>query len=165
MQYKQMNRGRPWRLVLLVLILLITGCSHPIPAPRSSLANSKWVAAQLNRQLHQWYQVPYQFGGLSRRGIDCSGFVQMTFRQRFAINLPRTTTMMSKLGTEISEQYLQPGDLIFFKTGWGFSESSLHVGIYSGQRQFIHASTRRGVTRSSLNNRYWRETYWQSRRL
>lgn len=49
-----------------------------------------------------------------------------------------------------------PGDLVFFKTGSG--ESGLHVGIYDTNNEFIHASTSRGVMRSSLDNVYWRKT-------
>lgn len=153
------------RTLILIIVLFITGCSHHTPAPRACLGNSHWVSAQLNVQLHQWQGVPYQYGGVSRQGIDCSGFVQLTFIQRFAINLPRTTRKLSQIGTKISRQQLLPGDLVFFKTGWGFSENSLHVGIYSGQHHFIHASTSHGVIRSSLNNSYWRKKYWQSRRI
>ncbi|MGB8668056.1 MAG: NlpC/P60 family protein, partial [Serratia inhibens] len=55
------------------------------------------------------------------------------------------------------------GDLVFFKTGAG--ENGLHVGIYDTNDQFIHASTSRGVIRSSLDNVYWKRAYWQARRI
>lgn len=60
-----------------------------------------------------------------------------------------------KIGTRIDKDELLPGDLVFFKTGSG--ESGLHVGIYDTNNEFIHASTSRGVMRSSLDNVYWRK--------
>lgn len=89
----------------------------------------------------------------------------LTFRQRFNMQLPHSTKMLSHLGTKISPQQLQSGDLVFFKTGSVWSEDSLHVGIYDTHNTFIHASTSHGVMRSSLHNRYWRKAFWQARRL
>ncbi|GAL60028.1 putative endopeptidase NlpC [Pseudescherichia vulneris NBRC 102420] len=100
---------------------------------------------------------------MSRGGIDCSGFVLMTFRDRFDLRLPRETRQQARIGTEIDKDDLLPGDLVFFKTGSG--ESGLHVGIYDTDNQFIHASTSRGVMRSSLDNVYWRKKFWQARRI
>lgn len=81
----------------------------------------------------------------------------MTMRDKFDLQLPRDTRTQSKIGTEIDKDDLLPGDLVFFKTGSG--ESGLHVGIYDTNNQFIHASTSRGVMRSSLDNVYWRKTF------
>lgn len=151
------------RLWLISLVILLAGCSHQAPSPNKRLSDPAIVIAGLNNQLARWQGTPYQHGGMSRRGIDCSGFVLLTFDQRFGITLPRSTSDQSDMGSEISKKALIPGDLVFFKTGRG--KYGLHVGIYSGQNQFIHASTSRGVTRSSLNNVYWRKTFWQARRL
>lgn len=93
---------------------------------------------------------------MSRRGVDCSGFVVVTMRDKFDLQLPRDTREQSKIGTRIDKDELLPGDLVFFKTGSG--ESGLHVGIYDTNNEFIHASTSRGVMRSSLDNVYWRKT-------
>ncbi|EHX6836502.1 C40 family peptidase, partial [Salmonella enterica subsp. enterica serovar Muenster] len=101
--------------------------------------------------------------GMSRRGVDCSGFVVVTMRDKFDLQLPRDTREQSKIGTRIDKDELLPGDLVFFKTGSG--ESGLHVGIYDTNNEFIHASTSRGVMRSSLDNVYWRKNFWQARRI
>lgn len=77
-------------------------------------------------------------------------------RDKFDLQLPRDTREQSKIGTRIDKDELLPGDLVFFKTGSG--ESGLHVGIYDTNNEFIHASTSRGVMRSSLDNVYWRKT-------
>jgi len=121
------------------------------------------VIAELNDQLGHWRGTPYRYGGMSRNGVDCSGFVYLTFRDKFALQLPRTTSAQSDIGTRISKDELLPGDLVFFKTGRG--ENGLHVGIYDTDNAFIHASTSQGVIRSSLDNVYWRKVFWQARRI
>ncbi|AKM47833.1 MULTISPECIES: C40 family peptidase [Edwardsiella] len=145
--------------------LILAGCSskHRTPPPSGRLADPIVVVAQLNDQLRQWHGAPYRYGGMERSGVDCSGFVYRTFRDRFAIQLPRTTQEQTALGTRVSRDDLLPGDLVFFRTGRG--DNGLHVGIYDTNDTFIHASTSQGVTRSSLGNVYWRNVYWQARRL
>lgn len=149
---------------ILFTALLLAGCSsHRAPPPNPRLADSILVIANLNEQLHNWRGTPYRYGGMSHRGVDCSGFVLMTFRDKFALKLPRETRQQAKIGTEIDKDELLPGDLVFFKTGSG--ESGLHVGIYDTDNTFIHASTSRGVMRSSLDNVYWSKNFWQARRI
>ncbi|WKX28023.1 C40 family peptidase [Tatumella ptyseos] len=150
-------------VLAVLLTFLLIGCSSHAPSPDARLSNPRMVHQVLSDQLVKWRGTPYRYGGLSRSGIDCSGFVYRTFRERFDIQLPRTTRQQSDIGTRIRKKDLLPGDLVFFKTGWG--EGGLHVGIYDTQNQFIHASTSRGVMRSSLNNVYWRKVFWQARRL
>ena len=149
---------------LLVAALFLAGCSsHRAPPPNARLSDSIAVIAGLNDQLHHWSGTPYRYGGMTRGGIDCSGFVLLTFRDQCELQLPRETRQQATIGTEIDKDELLPGDLVFFKTGSG--ESGLHVGIYDTDNQFIHASTSRGVMRSSLNNVYWRKNFWQARRI
>lgn len=151
------------RYWLLLIMVILAGCSSHAPPPNGRLSDSITVIAQLNEQLGQWRGTPYRYGGMSRGGIDCSGFVYTTFRDRFDLQLPRTTEAQTDIGTRISKNELLPGDLVFFKTGGG--ENGLHVGIYDTDNQFIHASTSQGVIRSSLNNVYWKKVFWQARRI
>ncbi|MDF7650173.1 NlpC/P60 family protein [Candidatus Pantoea formicae] len=152
------------RLAIFILIMLLAGCSsHRAPPPNGRLSDSITVIAQLNEQLNHWRGTPYRYGGLSRGGIDCSGFVYLTFRDQFAMQLPRSTIDQTDIGTRIDKSDLLPGDLVFFKTGSG--ENGLHVGIYDTDNTFIHASTSQGVIRSSLDNVYWRKVFWQARRI
>lgn len=149
--------------VLFLLSVLLVGCSHHAPPPNGRLSDSITVIAELNDQLNHWRGTPYRYGGLSRRGVDCSGFVYLTFRDRFNLQLPRSTRAQTDIGTRIDKDQLLPGDLVFFKTGRG--ENGLHVGIYDSDNQFIHASTSQGVIRSSLENSYWQKAFWQARRI
>ncbi|MGL4860081.1 MAG: NlpC/P60 family protein [Enterobacteriaceae bacterium] len=151
-------------LILLLLSLLTGGCSTSIPPPGDGrLGDPIMVVANLSEQLQQWRGTPYRDGGMSRKGIDCSGFIYRTFQERFAMTLPRTTKELMHQGVPVDRSQLRPGDLLFFRTGSG--KYGLHVGVYYTQQQFLHASTRVGVTLSSLTNPYWKGTYLAARRL
>ena len=67
--------------LVLCVALFLAGCSsHRAPPPNPRLADSITVVANLNEQLRNWRGAPYRYGGMSPRGVDCSGFVLMTFR-------------------------------------------------------------------------------------
>ncbi|MFV2057547.1 MAG: NlpC/P60 family protein [Thiohalomonadales bacterium] len=119
------------------------------------------VLRQLQGEYVRWQGVPYQLGGTSKKGVDCSAFVRAAMKNGLAIQLPRTTEQQVRVGRSISKSELRPGDLVFFKTGF-FKK---HVGIYLGDEVFMHASTSKGVMKSSLNSNYWRSHYWRSRRV
>lgn len=74
---------------------------------------------------------PYVWGGTTPKGFDCSGFVQYVYRNSAGIELPRSTYDQINVGTAVSQNDLQPGDLVFPHTG--------HVGIYVGNGQMIHS--------------------------
>ncbi|KFZ36282.1 hypothetical protein HR45_17415 [Shewanella mangrovi] len=151
-------------LIISVLLLLLTGCSSTNTPAANSVTNTNaplLPVKTLTAFEQQWRGVPYRFGGNSKRGIDCSAFVQLTYQQLANIRLPRTTEAQANQGFKVPLTAVTSGDLLFFKTGW----SSRHVGIYLSQNNFMHASTSEGVTISSLNTPYWREAFWQARRL
>lgn len=108
-----------------------------------------------------WKGTPYRLGGASKRGIDCSAFVQVGYFTVYDKMLPRTTSELAKLGQSVSVSNAKEGDLIFFKTGYRLR----HVGIYLGNSEFLHASTSQGVIISRLDNPYWRRAFWQVRRI
>ena len=108
----------------------------------------------------EWEGVGYKLGGDSKSGIDCSGFIQKAFKEKFDLTMPRTTTLQSEVGKEIDKNELRSGDLVFFKTG-----EINHVGIYLEDGMFIHASTKIGVTISELDNSYFSKSYWKAQRV
>jgi len=106
--------------------------------------------------------VKYQWGGSTPvTGFDCSGFVSYVFKQN-GITLPRVSRDQFTVGTKVSFENLQPGDLVFFSfTGNGIVN---HVGIYLGGGQFINASSSKGVTVYTIGP-YWKSVYVGARRV
>ncbi|MCW2479826.1 bifunctional murein DD-endopeptidase/murein LD-carboxypeptidase [Candidatus Symbiopectobacterium sp. NZEC135] len=119
------------------------------------------VKSKLMDQYASWKGVRYRLGGDSRKGIDCSAFVQRTFREQFGMELPRSTYEQQETGTQVQRGKLRPGDLVLFRAG----STGRHVGIYIGNNQFVHASTRAGVMISSMDDDYWNKRYQEGRRI
>ncbi len=111
----------------------------------------------LLREIISWIGTPYLYGGTTRRGADCSGFVQSVYRTVYGINLDRSTSDMVNNGRRInSKSRLREGDLVFFRiTGRRIS----HVGIYISNDYFAHASSSRGVVVDNLNQRYYADRF------
>lgn len=159
-------------LVLLTLFLNVA-CSNRQPTEIKSVQHESKKPAKpfifeetpirqkLLNQFQQWKGVPYRYGGMNQNGVDCSGFVFLTFHHQLGKSLPRTTLLQSNVGVPVDNRPFKTGDLLFFKTG----EKLGHVGIYLGESNFIHASTSRGVTISNINNSYWRRHFWKARRI
>lgn len=145
-------------LLTVTLAVTLVGCSVQ---PR--LEGRAWSGDSdaINAYYQRWQGTPYRLGGTDERGLDCSAFVQNLYGEVFSQPLARTTLAQSEQGYRVLPAELEPGDLIFFKTGW----KARHVGVYLGSNQFVHASTSVGVTRSSLSNDYWRDAVWQARRV
>lgn len=158
-----------------ILSLFLFGCSSTpkkqtiqytgkLDTPTASKPLSKQESSiykKLNTHYQRWRGTPYELGGMNKGGIDCSGFVHVAFRDAFGMKLPRTTEALSRHGNKIKKNQLRVGDLVFFRTG----RKQQHVGIYIGNKHFIHASTSNGVMKSTLTNPYWIKHYWKSTRL
>lgn len=119
------------------------------------------IKSRLMEQYSSWKGVRYRLGGTSKRGIDCSAFVQTTFREQFGLDLPRSTYEQEDTGKSIQRNKLRPGDLVLFRAG----STGRHVGIYLGNDNFVHASTSNGVMISNLNEAYWKNRYRDARRV
>lgn len=106
----------------------------------------------------QYIGVPYKWGGKSpQTGFDCSGFTMVVY-QLNGLDLPRSSRLQWKVGRPIKRNQLSKGDLVFFATSGGKRVS--HVGIYSGNGKFLHASGRGQKIRSAnLFNTYWKGRY------
>ena len=131
-----------------------------VAAAAAEAAHYSMIAAAVRAEGQGWLGTPYRWGGTTRRGIDCSAFVQKLVRATFEIELPRTTATQVHRGVRISRVELRPGDLVFFRR-----RGVRHVGVYLGGGEFIHASSSRGVTVSTMERGYWNRYYWQSRRI
>jgi len=119
---------------------------------------------QLMNVILDWLGTQYRFGGSTRRGIDCSAFTRMLYEETAEIELPRTANVQYGVGQRIDKiEELQFGDLIFFKTRR--YASITHVGMYLGDNLFAHASSRYGVTISSLESGYYNSRFRGGSRL
>ena len=109
---------------------------------------------------NDWKNVKYKMGGSSRTGIDCSAFTQKAFKEKFGIELPRTTLTQVNVGVEVKKSDLKMGDLVFFKT----SKVNKHVGIYMGNGDFLHSSIK-GIQFTKLDKPFYKDSYWTARRI
>ncbi len=111
-----------------------------------------------------WLGTPYHFGGISKHAIDCSAFVRTMFKNAGDILLPRTArAQFASVGVKVTRDNLQFGDIIFFNTRRYVYAS--HVGIYLGDNLFAHASSKYGVTISSLESTYYKKRFIGGRRI
>ena len=108
--------------------------------------------------------VNYRRGGTSAdSGLDCSGFVQLVFKDAVGLILPRTAREQSQVGDNIAQTELKAGDLVFFNT---MRHAFSHVGIYLGDNRFLH-SPRSGaeVRVEDMRQSYWVKRYNGARRV
>lgn len=137
-----------------ILLIVSANCVFaqdviPIQAKRNAIVE----------ECKEYIGTPYLYGGLTKDGIDCSGFVFTTVRDSAGIQLPRTVKALYSFVQMIPDSKKQKGDLVFFRT----VESTIsHVGIYIGKDQFMHSVSdgpNTGVIVSSLKENYWKTRY------
>lgn len=108
---------------------------------------------QLYALIDDWWGVPYQFGGKTREGIDCSAFVTILLEQVYGVSQVGNAADLYNFSRHLNKkEALQEGDLVFFRTQGRYIS---HVGMYLQNDKFVHASTSSGVMISDLNEAYW----------
>jgi cell wall-associated NlpC family hydrolase len=132
--------------------------------PSARAADAADNSAEIVVQALALLGVPYRWGGNDpRRGLDCSGLVRHVFKTVVALDLPRRSEQMSRLGQRVDRAELRAGDLVFFNT-LGYPNS--HVAVYVGEGRFVHAPGRNSQVRvDGLEDRYWRQRFNGARRL
>ncbi len=116
-----------------------------------------WLKSQLNK--------PYELGANGPEKWDCSSLVKTAFKTTFDIDLPRTSTEQFSIGTEINKAQLQPGDLIFFDTGWS-DRIPNHLGVYIGNDMMINANSYHNqVVEENINSNYWASKFYGAKRI
>ena len=135
--------------------------ASPVQLKYSILLNTDVEELEDTRLLEsvdEWYGTRYKMGGTTKKGVDCSAFVQAVFMSTYALNLPRTAIEQYKSSRIISATELKEGDLVFFNVN-GARGGISHVGIYLRNNKFIHASASQGVTVSDLFDPYYLKKY------
>jgi cell wall-associated NlpC family hydrolase len=122
------------------------------------------VKEKILMDIMRYLNTPYKFGGTSKSGIDCSAFTQTVFNDCTSIKLLRTAQDQYTEGTPVENvDDLKFGDLVFFDTRRSIRPG--HVGIYLGDDLFAHASSRQGVTVSSIDQEYYSKRFMGGRRI
>lgn len=176
------------RLLTICLILLLFGAKthaqqssdslwSPEAARYDSLCNDSilqyWaekyaiLPGMLNQPLllamfEDWKGTPYRYGGNSRKGIDCSGFVSLLYDSVYRIRLEGGSADIFKKMVPIEKAALTEGDLVFFKI---HKRRISHVGLYLSNDKFIHATTRGGVMINDLKEPYYRRYFYRAARF
>lgn len=115
------------------------------------------IVRQFLNHIKYYLGTPYQYGGNSRQGMDCSGFVSQIFRESFNIELPHNALQIYQQCQKISPQEMNLGDLVFFRVSQ--KRKIDHVGIYLVKSYFVHASVSDGVVVSELTDKYYRSRF------
>jgi cell wall-associated NlpC family hydrolase len=122
------------------------------------------IREKMLMEIIKYLNTPYKYGGNTKDGMDCSAFTQILFKDVFNISLERSARLQFNQGREVSaKNELIFGDLVFFNTRKRVKPG--HVGIYIGDNLFAHASTKKGVTITSLDYEYYSRTYMGARRF
>lgn len=157
-------------IALIVMVFLLSSCSIFTKTPKQEeyTWDIEWEDEKSTRIIQKeevkirdtkladyyesWLGTPHRMGGMTKQGVDCSGFVLNVYKDVYGIKLPRTAAQMSQTVRKINRNEMKEGDLIFFARG---TSKPHHVGIYLKDNNFVHTSTSRGVTISNLEDKYW----------
>ena len=137
------------------VFLFFIAVNPKVPCAASEESSKR--LALINNAL-RYLGTPYRYGGRTRKGMDCSGFVCRSVFDILSLQLPRRSDAIAETAKKIPDSAVQPGDLLFFNTTGRIS----HTGIYLGAGQFIHSASdgpQTGVIISSIQEAYWKKAY------
>ena len=157
---------------LVLTSMIAVGCVHggafrPEPFPRPSappgaVSSSALVRDSVVTTATGLTGIPYQQGGDTPSGFDCSGFTRFVFAQH-GVSLPRLTQEQYREGRPVAARDVRPGDLVFFTT---VAPGASHVGVAITRDEFVHAPSEHGVVRiERLSERYWASRFLGARRM
>lgn len=112
--------------------------------------------------IDDWIGVKYAYGGNTKKGTDCSGFMSVLYDSIYHQKLPRRSADIAAICSTFKQDKLVEGDFVFFKIS---GNKVSHVGVYLINNYFVHASTSRGVIISNLNEPYYTKNFWKGGRL
>lgn len=112
--------------------------------------------------IDEWINVPYQYGGNSKEGIDCSRLSILLMYEVYHKSIAGSSADIAKQTEPIEKNRMKEGDLVFFRIN---SEKVSHMGVYLGNNRFIHSTTQAGVVISDLNDNYYSKYFAEGGRV
>jgi murein DD-endopeptidase / murein LD-carboxypeptidase len=131
-------------------------------AEKLAVAESEIKNPKLYTFINDWYAAPYQYGGKTKSGIDCSGLMIRLYKEVYQSDICCTSQTLFQQVNVINKEELKEGDLIFFKIN---SSNISHIGMYLMNNKFVHASSSKGVIISDLKEAYYQKYYYKSGRV
>ncbi|CAM3511218.1 C40 family peptidase [Zobellia roscoffensis] len=138
------------------------GFSELLGVPYEDLENEKLYAS-----IDEWMGTPYQWGGTTKNGVDCSAYVQDIYEKVYGLKLPRTSIQQFDFDIKAhfsGQKFLRQGDLLFFRLRDEDKVVS-HVGIYLQNGKFTGSNSPHGVQIADLNSKYWQDRFVSGARL
>ncbi len=127
-------------------------------AAENSIVSKRAIRDEIIKYAQSKLGSRYVWGATGPNNFDCSGFVQYVFKRSAGVLIPRVSSDQADYRPRLLLMNVKKGDLLFFETT-GKGRIS-HVGIYMGERQFIHASSGSGkVMISSLDTDYYMKSF------
>ncbi len=164
-----MTRGLTALLVAVAVFAAGAGLGSAVASPVNQERTATAERAEPSGQwivdtALQYIGSPYVWAGNTPAGFDCSGFTQYVVLTTLGVDIGHDVAGQTGSGAWVDREAWQPGDLVYFAGTYRAGIS--HVGIYLGDRQFVHAENEAtGVTNSSLYSDYYSGHYYGAVRL
>ena len=164
--------GKPMRTLLACGLALSVAACGSLPqapgqaptttAPRAGKDGQAGPGHEIALYALALIDTGYRFGGKNpEAGLDCSGMVSYIYGQAAGLRVQGSAADIARNSRTIQRDELRPGDLVFFNT---LNRSFSHVGIYIGDRRFIHAPSKNGKVRiDHLSDRYYAQRFEAAR--
>lgn len=158
---------------LLLLLLIVSFITFRYCSQRKETFNKNILHSENSKITklitiaNSYKGISYRAGGTTKKGMDCSGLVNTSFKQ-IGIQLPRSSSEISSKGKEINLNKVKQGDLLFFdiaRLKGGINHVGLVISVYDGNIRFIHSTTSKGVIVSSMNENYWKKEFVIAKRV
>ncbi|MFK7969482.1 MAG: C40 family peptidase [Bacteroidia bacterium] len=169
---KSARTTEPYDIIDLAVLDTVTSKPkpRPRPTPPSPPKTDKPGRADKTTRVaiktaRNYLGVPYRFGGMDRKGMDCSALMMLSYKAA-GKTIPRTSSAQSQTGKRLKKSQIRPGDLVFFDSN--LNGRINHVGLVTEVRSndivFIHATTSRGVVEDVISNSYYQKRYKRAMR-
>ena len=136
----------------------------PVPIQKDSLSRMLGMRIDtvynpiLYATVVEWLGTRYRYGGRTKKGIDCSDFTSILYKNAYNIDLAGSAGDIFKKAVSITKSELKEGDMVFFKIR---RRRISHVGVYLADNKFAHATTRAGVVISDLSEPYYKKYFFK----